>query len=231
MKIIKNTRITFELLILFAIITSTLFIGSSCSKFKDKKSELLIKNEKKNSLSSKGNTVEKDIMTEDNKKLFDETYVTPFYLNMDMEYTGDIISSEMGNKIFLLSINNNNHVNIDKYNKGDQYILPKDIGDQIIKNRFNIKSIDYSKISYYNSEEKAYIIDIDSLGQGAYICTVINSIKQVDDSVVVTADFYTPDESTSKPDYSNKLETLEFTLRNNDGFYLYEQVKIIWKSE
>jgi hypothetical protein len=137
----------------------------------------------------------------------------------------------MGNKIFLCSINNNKFFDISNYQKGEQFIIPQDIGNQIIKNRFYIESIDYSKISFYNAPKKAYIIDLNSLGQGAYVCTVIKSIKQTGDEVVVTADFVSPDENTGEPDYSKKLETLEFTLKNNNGNYLYEKVKTIWKDK
>lgn len=216
-----------KLCVISTLIVGASFIGISCTKI-DNKTSSAVKN---SSSSNTTEATEKDIMTETNKKLFTNDYVSPYYLNVDMEYSGEIISSEMGDGIFLCSINNNSFVDIDKYQKDDQFIIPQDIGDEIIKDHFAIEAIDHSKISFYNVNKKAYIIDSGSLGQGAYVCTVITSIKQMGDVVVVTTDFVSPDEKTGMPDYSKKLETLKFTLRNNKGHYLYEKVEKIWEVE
>lgn len=210
-----------------ALIMGVSFMVISCTKVDEKISSTV----KNSSGSNTTEATEKDIMTETNKELFANDYILPYYLNVDMEYKGEITSSKMGDEIFLCSINNNSLVGIDKYQKDDQFIIPQDIGDQIIKNRFVIEFIDHDKISFYKAREKAYIIDSDSLGQGAYVSTVITSIKQRGDVVLVTVDFVSPDEKTGMPDYSKKLETLKFSLKNNNNHYLYEKVEKVWEAK
>lgn len=210
-----------------ALIMGISFMIISCTRVGEKNSSTV----KNSSGLSTTDATEKDIMTETNKKLFADDYILPYYLNVDMEYKGEITSSEMGDEIFLCSINNNSLVDIDRYKKDDQFIIPQDIGDQIIKNRFVIELIDHNKISFYNAQKKAYIIDSGLFGQGAYVCTIVTSIKQRGDVVIVTVDFVSPDEKTGMPDYSKKLETLKFILKNNNNHYLYEKVEKVWEAK
>ncbi len=223
----KSKKIFAKLLslsVLSVIIASVSFTAVSCSKNDERKSSPASV-----SATTGSSDAEKDITTDANKKLFGEKYATPYYLNIGEDFDGKITSKDLGDQIFRCALNNNDFVDIEKYGDNGNYIIPQDVGDLIVKNRFDIGSVDHSKISCYNAQKNAYVVNSGMLGQGAYVCTVVTSIKQKGDIVLLTADFVSPNEKNDEPDYSKKLKTLQYTLKNSNGHYLYQKVETTWK--
>lgn len=233
MKTERITAKTISLSILSALIIAAAFVGVSCTKAGPQvpvSSE--ISSTEENSAPSSSAPANQDMMTEENKQYYIDNYVYPYYAHLRLDFDGEITSEEMGNGMFRLCMNNGGASN--EYLVDDSFIVPEDTGDRMINDSFKMKVIDRSKIPFYIPEKKAYVINMNDMGYGTYVCVEADSITQDGDRVVVTASFYNPDEGNvdengkEKPNYNEKLATYVFTLKSYNDKYLYEKVSTNW---
>lgn len=164
-----------------------------------------------------------------------KNYLTVYYKSFLTEgnefpddYTGELTSKTIGDKVFLCSLNKNQSgLDYSKYKKGDEYTIPVETGDKIILALFDLKSVDHSKISFYNAGKQAYVIKEYEVQQDNNVSATIVDLQYKKDTIIIVADYR---RLTDAGTPNQLFLTLQFTMKNHINKYLYDKVETTFKN-